>query len=138
MLSDIRNCPYRKMTKIYDVTVTSSKVLQSPNFPQTLPIGIHFKLSKFHVRSSSGFGDISQNVKRGNFMPPPPRAAARGLISLNPHFSLNALKNTLIHLYVSVRPKIFQPPNRGEKIILLSLFPPPRMFTCPDSASEAP
>ena len=37
MLSDIRNCPYRKTTKLYDVTVASSKALQSPNFPQRLP-----------------------------------------------------------------------------------------------------
>ena len=53
-------------------------VLQPPNFPQTLPMYSFEAMPRlyvcnsrlFHVCNSSGFGDISQNVKGGNFMPP--------------------------------------------------------------------
>ena len=71
MLSDIRNYPYRKTTKLYDVTVTSSKVLQPPNFSQTLPrYSLEAMPSFTFVTYQALEIGISQNVKGGNFMPP--------------------------------------------------------------------
>ena len=53
-------------------------MLQPPKCPQTSPRYSFEAMFKFDVRSSSGNGDISQNVKGGATLCPPP--AARGLI----------------------------------------------------------
>ena len=71
MLSDIRNSPYRKTTKNYDVTVTSSKVLQSPNFLQTLPRYSFEDMPSFTFVDHQ-VSEIYHKTQRGQLYAPPP------------------------------------------------------------------